>query len=196
VFEVIRIKESLKVRNTQGFSILELLIVVSVLAIVSGTSMILIGPALKARAEEMAARIVTVEMRRARQVAVDTRRLIKVTFTAPQTITVEWQSPGAGGWNPLSQTVLPEEMEFLIDGALDSGPEGFGYSSAINFSIGAQEIFFLPDGSAIDSSGVISSGVVYVSRPGEVESTRAVTLFGATGRLKHWKYIEAAESWE
>ena len=37
-------------RKTQGFSILELLIVVSVLAIVAGASMILIGPALKARA--------------------------------------------------------------------------------------------------------------------------------------------------
>ncbi len=80
-------------RKTEGFSILELLIVVSVLAIVSGASMILIGPALKARAEEMAARTVTLEMRRARQNAVDTRRLTRVTFTAPQTIKIEWRTP-------------------------------------------------------------------------------------------------------
>ena len=169
-------------RNTQGFSLIELLIVVSVLAIVSSVSMILIGPALKARAAEMAAHTVTLEMRRARQAAVDTRRLSKVTFTTPRTIKIEWQSPGGGVWNLMSQTDLPEEMEFLIDDALTSGPEGFGISSAINFSLGNQEIFFLPDGSAIDSSGLISSGVVYVARPEEVESTRAVTLFGATGR--------------
>ncbi len=183
-------------RRTQGFSLIELLIVVSVLVIISGISMIFIGPALKARAVEMAVRTVTLEMRRARQEAVDTRHLTHVTFTTPKTIKIEWQSSGGGGWNLLSQTDLPEEMEFLIDGALNSGPEGFGISSAINFSLGAQEIFFLPDGSAIDSVGSISNGIVYVSRPGEVESTRAITLFGATGRLKQWKFIEEDDSWE
>lgn len=136
-------------RKTQGFSILELLIVVSVLAIVSGTSMILIGPALKARPVEMASRTVTLEMRRARQAAVDTRHLNRVTFTAPKTITTEWQSPGGGAWNPLSQIDLPEEMEFLTDVSLPSGPGGYATSPAINFS-GTYEIFFMPDGSAID----------------------------------------------
>ena len=182
-------------RKTQGFTIIELLIVVSVVVIISGISMILIGPALKARAVEIAARTVTMEMRRARQSAVDTRRLCRVTFTAPQTITIEWQSPGGGAWNQLSQTELPEDMEFLTDVSLPSGPDGFGTSPAINFS-GAQQIFFLPDGSAINSVGLISNGVVYVSRPGEVETTRAVTLFGATGRLKQWAFIEADLSWE
>ncbi len=182
-------------RKTQGFSILELLIVVSVLAIVSGASMILIGPALKARAEEMAARTVTLEMRRARQNAVDTRRLTRVTFTAPQTIKIEWRTPGTTDWNLLSETDLPEEMEFLTDASLPSGPGGFATSPAINFS-GTYQIFFMPDGSAIDDVGQISNGVVYVSRPGEVESTRAVTLFGGTGRLKQWKFIEEDDSWE
>ena len=183
-------------RKTQGFSILELLIVVSVLAIVSGASMILIGPALKARAVEMAARTVTMEMRRARQAAVDTRHLSRVTFTAPQTITIEWQSPVSegGAWNQLSQIDLPEEMEFRSDG-VSSGPGGFATTPAINFS-GTYQIWFLPDGSAINSGGALSNGIVYVARPGEVESTRAVTLFGATGRLKQWKYIEADDTWE
>ncbi len=186
-----------RLRTKRGFSLIELMIVVSFLAIVSGFSMMIIGPALKARGVEMAARTVSLEMRRARQVSVDSRHLTRVTFTVPQTITIEWQAPVSegGAWTQVSQIDLPDDMEFGVDASVSSGPEGYGTDEAINF-YGFSQVFFLPDGSAIGGNGLISNGVVYVSRPQEVETTRAITLFGATGRIKRWEYVYTDGSWQ
>ena len=184
-------------RDTRGFSLIELIIAASILAIASTFSMLIIGPALQARASEMASRTVSMELRRARQLSVDTRRLLRVTFTAPQTITLDQQAPisEGGAWTQVSQLYLPDEMGFEIDGSVTAGPEGFATSDAINFS-GLSHVYFIPDGSAVSGIGLISSGVVYVARPAEVETTRAITVFGATGRVKEWKYVPSDGSWE
>ena len=184
-------------RNKQGFSLIELLIVAAVLAIVSGVSIMIIGPALKARSVDMAVHTISLQMSRARQLSVDSRRLTRVTFTPPGTITVAQQASVAegGAWSQVSEADLPDDMEFGVDASVSSGPQGYGTSQAINFS-GFPQVFFSPDGSAIAGTGQISNGVVYVSRPEEVETTRAATLFGATGRMKRWQYLTEGGSWE
>ena len=184
-------------RSQQGFSFIELLVTLAVLAVVSGFSILLVGPVLKARQVEMAVRTVSLQMSRARQFSVDSRRLTRVTFISPRTITVEQRSPASQGgiWTWVTQADLPAEMEFGVSAGVSSGPEGFGTSSAVDFS-SASEVFFSPDGSAIANSGQISNGVVYVSRPQEVDTTRAVTLFGATGRIKRWRYVLGEGLWK
>ncbi len=184
-------------KNKRGFTFIEVLLVLALLMVISGFSMIIIGPALKARNVEMAVRTVSLQMSRARQFSVDARRLTRVTFTAPSTITVHQQAPVAegGAWTQVSEAELPGEMEFNIDAGISSGPEDFTTSQAINFS-GLSQVFFMPDGSAITGIGQISNGVAYVSWPQEVDTTRAVTLFGGTGRIKRWKYVYESGSWE
>lgn len=184
-------------RGKQGFTLIELVVALAVLAVVSGFSVIIIGPALKARRVETAVRTVSLQMNRARQFSVDSRRITRVTFTSPRTITVEQRAPASEGgiWSGVTRADLPAEMEFGVSTGVASGPEGFGTSSAIDFS-SASKVFFSPDGSAVASSGQISNGVVYVSRPQEVDTTRAVTLFGATGKIKRWRYIQEEGSWK
>ncbi len=184
-------------KTTRGFSLIEMILVATILAIGSTFSMLIIGPALQARASEMASRTVSMELRRARQLSVDTRRLLRVTFTDPKTITLDQQAPVSEGgtWTQVSQLNLPDEMGFEIDGSVTAGPDGFATSEAVNFS-GLSHVYFMPDGSAISGSGLISSGVVYVARPAEVETTRAITVFGATGRVKEWQYVPGDGSWE
>jgi hypothetical protein len=48
-------------------------------------------------------------------------------------------------------------------------------------------IYFYPDGSAEDVIGNVNNGVVYVAMPGFVNTSRAITLWGATGRLRGWR---------
>ena len=48
---------------------------------------------------------------------------------------------------------------------------------------------FMPDGSAHDTNGNWNSGIIYVEPPGDVYSSRAVTLYGATGRIRGWRLI-------
>jgi len=186
-----------ELRSKQGFTFIELLVALGVLAVISGFSMMLVGPALKARQVETAVRTVSLQMSRARQFSVDSRRLTRVTFITPRTITVEQRTPASEGgiWTWVTQADLPAEMEFGVSAGVSSGPEGFGTSSAVDFS-SASQVFFSPDGSAVASSGQISNGVVYVSWPQEVDTTRAVTLFGATGRIKGWRYIHGEGLWK
>ena len=185
-----------KIKDIRGFSLIEILLVTALVVIVGGVSMMIIGPALEARNVEMAVRTVSTQMSRARQFSVDARRRTRVTFTTPGTITVDQQAPVSqgGAWTQVSTVELPGDMELEIDGSVSTGPEGFATSQVADFS-GASQIFFLPDGSAVTSAGILSNGVVYVAQPSKVETTRAVTLFGSTGRIKRYKYITGT-GWE
>ncbi len=181
---------------------MEILMVAGLVAIVGAFSMMFIGPALEARNVEMAVRTVSTQMQRARQFSVDARRRTRVTFTTPDTITVDEQAPisQGGAWTQVSTVELPGDMELEIDAATvcSTGPPSpsgtYTTSQVADFS-GASQIFFLPNGSAVTSTGIISNGVVYVALPSKVETTRAVTLFGSTGKVKRFKYITGT-GWE
>ncbi len=166
---------------------MEILLVTGLVAIVGAFSMMIIGPALEARNVEMAVRTVSTQMQRARQFAVDARRQTKVIFTTPRTITVE--ASQGGTWTQVSTVELPGNMELGIDGSISNGPEGYGTSQVADFS-GYSELYFMPDGSAVTSAGAHTNGVVYMAQPSKLDTTtRAVTLFGSTGRIKRWEYI-------
>ncbi len=48
---------------------------------------------------------------------------------------------------------------------------------------------FMPDGSARDVNGNLNSGILYLARNGDLYSSRAVTLYGATGRIRGWRLL-------
>ena len=59
---------------------------------------------------------------------------------------------------------------------------------------GQKSIYFCPDGSAQDAAGGAgqcagnwNNGVVYIARPGDLMSSRAITVWGATGRIRGWR---------
>jgi len=49
----------------------------------------------------------------------------------------------------------------------------------------------MPDGSAHDVNGNLNSGIVYVARNGDLYSSRAITLYGATGRIRGWRLLSS-----
>ncbi len=190
------------IKDIRGFSLMEILLVAGLIAVVGAITNMIIGPALEARNVEIAVRTVSTQMSRARQFSVDARRLTRVTFATPSTITVDQQAPASqgGGWTQVSTVELPGDMELEIDAATvgSTGPPSpsgtYTTSQVANFS-GSSEIFFMPDGSAVTEFGILSNGVVYVAQPSKVETTRAVTLFGSTGKIKRYKYITGT-GWE
>jgi hypothetical protein len=48
---------------------------------------------------------------------------------------------------------------------------------------------FLPDGSARDTVGNLNSGIVYMAGQ-DVGSTRAITVWGASGRIRGWRLTD------
>jgi prepilin-type N-terminal cleavage/methylation domain-containing protein len=128
------------------------------------------------------------------------------------TITVAW-APATGetclGPNPpcyVPATVtyqLPTDVSFIVQNLFPStGPDSYGTGiTAIDFGYtanggtgGQSTIYFCPDGSAQDVEGAAGNcagswdgGVVYLGRSGDLMSSRAITLWGGTGRIHGWR---------
>jgi len=81
-------------------------------------------------------------------------------------------------------------------------PDGFGTGvTAIDFDqgmgLGSQNyIMFMPDGSSQDTLGNYNSGVLYLTRPTDMYSSRSISVFGTTGRIRGWRlYNQAGNKW-
>ena len=52
-------------------------------------------------------------------------------------------------------------------------------------------VVFMPDGSAQTSLGAYNSGIVYLTRPSDtMYRSRAITVWGATGRIRGWRLVQ------
>jgi len=154
-------------------------------------------------------------LRRARDQAAGDMRTYVVTFTSPGTITVQQsvsttgtcQIPPTG--NVLITTILPSDVTFHVEPGVPTSstvapmtPDQFGTAAypvdldELN-TPGTATVCFNPDGTATDAQGNTSSGVVYLGRPGDLYSSRAITLWGATGRLRGWRLynVSGTNTW-
>jgi len=190
------------------------MIVVALILVVGKITFMSLIPVLKQQRVSNAYNTTLSTMRLARDTAVAQRTSMKVTFTKTSTsasITMEptVSFPGA----PPSQTFyLPSDVTFSVETGVASTPtpDGFGTAAnAIDFgytasgtgSGGANVIYFCPDGSSQDATGGAGNcagnwngGVVYIARPGEVLSSRAISLWGGTGRVRGWRLYSAGGS--
>jgi len=122
--------------------------------------------------------------------------------TAPGTITVQqWHYVPPPGVSPAPNTVatvtLPVDVQFAIQaGFPNPGPDGFSGTVAISFNPctvtegGSPCLIFYPDGSAEDDAsapGNFNSGVIYLTRPGDLYNSRAIDVWGTTGRIRGWR---------
>jgi prepilin-type N-terminal cleavage/methylation domain-containing protein len=196
----------------RGFSTLEMLVVVSIILILSAGAIFNILPSLRKSKADAALELVLGEMRRAHERAIDERRIYRLTFVPPQTIQLEVGTPAnlratvsgsAAAFAPAQPPLtLPQVIQFSalpgIPTAAGSVPDGFGTgATAIDFDIdyggGANQIYFQPDGRALDGLNRLNNGIVYLANPNELLSSRAVSLYGSTGRAKGWSLMQKSD---
>jgi prepilin-type N-terminal cleavage/methylation domain-containing protein len=189
----------LSLRRIRGFTLIEMLVVVMVLTVVSTITFVSLEPMMRATRVTSAYNLTLMTMRRARQRAVDERKIYVIDFVAPQTIRLSRQDGGVPVPPPvLMETyTLPYDMQFRNEPGIPTvatqTPDGFGVGTfAIDFDInvgggGSTQICFRPDGAAYDQLGNMNNGVLYLAHPGELYSSRAITLFGLTGRMRGWR---------
>lgn len=195
-------------RRTQGFSLIELLVVIAIVLIMTASALFQIAPALKNAKAESALQTALGQIRRAHGLAIDQRRTYRVSFISPRTIQLDqvaFDSSGNRTFVFVSTIDLPLETQFTaILGIPVSGsrtpPDGLGTgANAIDFSVdygggGGTQVFFSPDGRALDFASRPNSGVVYLARPGDLMSSRAVSVLSATGRIKAWRLIQSGSA--
>src|ERR1700682_2470594 len=196
-------------QTEQGFSMVEMGVVVSIILTVAATAVMNILPLLKKSKADAAQELVLGEMRRAHERAIDERRIYRFTLVAPQTIQLDVGTPAnvqariTGSTAAFAQAqpplVLPLGIQFSAVPGIPVGagavPDGFGTGvTAIDLDVdnggGQNQIFFQPDGRALDAQNRLNNGVVYIADPNQLLSSRAVSLYGSTGRVKAWSLLK------
>jgi hypothetical protein len=96
---------------------------------------------------------------------------------------------------------IPGDVGFAVQAGFPANtPDGFGAGiNAIDFgqTLAGEPlnyVVFMPDGSSQDNLGNFNSGIVYLTRPGDniYNSSRAITVWGATGRIRGWRLAQPA----
>jgi type II secretory pathway pseudopilin PulG len=191
--------------SERGFSMVEMAVVVGLVLVVIGTAIVVLAPYLRTSNANAGMEMVLGELRRAHERAIDERRIYRVTLVPPRTIQVDVGqvanvattiTGSAPGFVPAQPPLtLPSRLQFIavvgIPTSAQTTPDGFGTgANAIDFDIanggGGNQIYFQPDGRALDGANRLNDGVVYIAEPNFLFSSRAVSLYGATGRAKGW----------
>jgi prepilin-type N-terminal cleavage/methylation domain-containing protein len=195
-----------KGRTEAGFSLIEALVVIAIVLVMAATAIIQIGPRLKSAKTDTALATALGQLRQYHEAAVDQRHVYRVSFMAPRTIQVDqmtFDSSGNQVFTFINSIDLPIETQFAcIEGipTSQSGvPDGLGNGkTAIDFSLdhggGGTAVFFQKDGRATDSAGRLNDGVVYIAQTGELSSSKALSVLGATGRIKGWRLTVGSNS--
>jgi prepilin-type N-terminal cleavage/methylation domain-containing protein len=196
-------------KKQSGFSLLELMIVISIGLVMAGVSIMALGPLFKENHLDSAYDTTLSVIRTYRSQSITQSKRYIITFTNPGTITVQyWQfaQPVSPAPVQVAQYTLPTDITFAVQAGFPAAaPDGFGTGlTAIDFDqgmgLGSQNyIMFMPDGSSQDTLGNYNSGVLYLTQTGgTVYSSRAIDVFGTTGRIRGWRLYNVAgtNTWE
>ena len=186
----------------RGFSLLEMMIVVLIGLTATAIGVMSLQPLLKQEHVTEAYNTTLMAIRQAREQAIAQQRTYIVSFNKtavlPHTVTITQASTGV----VTATYQLPRDTAFDNEpGIPTSGvtppttPDGFGAGAKpIHFDIGigagSTSIYFQPDGSGQDINGNINNGILYIAMPGNLYSSRAITVWGATGRVRGWRLYQ------
>jgi Tfp pilus assembly protein FimT len=196
-----------------------MMIVVSIVVIIAGYAAINLQGALRDSRTNGAFDNAFMQLRLARERAIAERKRYIVTFgsPAPPLVSTPLGAPTAKSiqvyrWD--NQTIpapapvqigtvdLPADVNFQTISGLPTSssavPDGWGSGvAAIDFDQGVGAgggnlVMFMPDGSAHDMNGNSNSGILYVARNGDLTSSRALTVFGTSGRIRAWHLMKVS----
>ena len=196
----------MKFRNERGFSLLELMVVIGIGLVLAGMSFIAMMPMYNKNHVDQAYDTTLATIRNYHNQSVTQSKRYILTFSSPGTITVYYWGKNATPPDPapvqISTYALPTDIQFAVQsGFPNPGPDSFGTGAAAvsmnTCAVLTQScLIFMPDGSAQDDAGNFNNGVVYLTRPGDLYSSRAVTVWGATGRTRGWRlYPNSGNTW-
>lgn len=192
-------------RSQRGFSLLELVVVIAVLMILAGMSIPLTQSTMANVRANNAMYSVTSQLRMARGLALSKRRNVQMTFTAPNMMQIHvWTLPGEVPFPDPPPVYLNDNIaggaQFVVLVPQDT-PMAFGNSSAITYNpappTAGWAVICTTSGALVgaDASVGTYTGVgnsnplnvsIFLGLPGKTYTARAITIFGATGRVRSY----------
>jgi prepilin-type N-terminal cleavage/methylation domain-containing protein len=192
--------------KSRGFTMLELLITIAIGMTMAGVTFMALMPLFRQNKVDAAYDTTLSVIRNYRNQSISQSKRYILIFTAPGTITVQYWGVGVPVSPPpvtVATFTLPPDVQFGVQAGFPAAaPDNFGTGvTAIDFDqgmgLGSQNyIMFMPDGSSQDTLGNYNSGVVYLTQPTDLYSSRAVSVFGTTGRVRGWRlYNQGGNKW-
>ncbi|MGB8474330.1 MAG: prepilin-type N-terminal cleavage/methylation domain-containing protein [Candidatus Acidiferrum sp.] len=197
-----------------GFSLLEMVVVLLLAFVVMAFAiMSTVGSSENAKANSAMTTVIS-QLRQARELAIAKRRNVELEFTAPNEIQLTVLTlPGEAVPTPIPPVYLNGNGTggaiFYVFPTLPDTPMGFGNSTPISLQQptggGAWSVMFTTSGALVGSAQAAASlyqatnnnpvnASVFLGIPGRTSTARAVTVFGATGRVR--SYYWNGGSWQ
>lgn len=201
-------------RDQRGFSLIEMLIVATIMLIISGFAALTLSTGFEDNHTRQALDTALTQMRIARERAISERKQYILCFGlaapvgaatplgAPTTQSIQlfrWdQGTALAAAVQITNVSLPTDIFFQTIAGIPTGatPDGFGVGVvALDLDQGVaggnkQQVMFLPDGTARDINLNLNSGVLYMAKNATLYSSRAISLFGASGRSRGWALVK------
>ena len=204
-------------QRQQGYSLIELVVVIAVMFILSTFAIISTRSATSNSRANNAVDTIVTQLRQARELAITKRRNVTVTFSGTNQIQMAVQTlPGEAA----AAVSAAEQMNdgdanglaWIKPTGIPDTPMGFGNGSAINMSaanggVVGNAIMFTTSGSLVGAGGSANyyaignnnpvNLTVFIGDPLNAADTtelRAITVMGSTGRVR--TYIWDGAMWE
>jgi prepilin-type N-terminal cleavage/methylation domain-containing protein len=182
-----------RARAAQGFSLVELLMVVAIIAILGGIAMGVTNDVIRTAKGKSGAQQLASFLKRHRELAISRRRNIEIAFTAPNRVTSTQRAvpdpPNALGPSTVLETMFLEGQieyrKFPVIG-LDT-PDAFGSPAAVNLG-GANPVMFTSEGTFADVNGDPINATLLLGVANLPNTANAVTIIGTTATLRLWRW--------
>jgi prepilin-type N-terminal cleavage/methylation domain-containing protein len=179
-----------------GFTMIELILSIAIIGIVFGMAFEAYYNALPSMRADSAMQFLEAQLRQAREVSIDQRRGVTVTFQGTSELVAVVQGINGGSNTTLYDYFVPEGMAYTLFTGVGDTPDGYGKTSAVTYNCPGSKlpctITFQSDGSVLDGQGGSSNGSIFIGIAGQTQTARAVTILSATGKIKGWRYTGTA----
>jgi type II secretory pathway pseudopilin PulG len=183
--------------QNDGFSLVEIGIGLMLACTLAGFALINMGAVMPGIRANQAMYQTVSQLRQGRQLAIAQRREIQLRFTGDTGISLV-RNEFPEGEHVLSEVSLNKDCQFIKSDDIDMdtpdefGPDELGEMGALDFG-GADTLTFLSDGTLVDELGNPVNGTIFIGLPDHPEMARAVTILGATGRIRGYRWT--GEEW-
>jgi len=177
-----------RARSQRGVTLIEMLLVVAILGVVGAMGAAQIAETRRSMQGDGAMRLVMSQFNTAREMAVTQRRTMEMKFVGTNWMQIIRHEVPAGTTTLMSQAFEGNVIYLIVPSVTADTPDGFGNSQALAFGSATTAVMFSTDGTLIDQSGNPLNGTVFLAVTNVPKSQRAVTVMGATGRVRGYRW--------
>jgi hypothetical protein len=176
--------------SVSGFTLIELQVATALLVVLAGTSLMFTTAVLPSlRTDTQARRLVSL-LNFARESAISSRRDIEVRFDLPQQ-SVQLFRREAGAETLMQTFVFEHGVQLTQFAGLGDTPEGYGAEGPVDFG-NSTTLLFEAEGGLSDETGLPANGTIFVGLPDALQSARAISVTGTTGRPRLYRWHTGA----